>query len=449
MFLGVFGTLGLTFLACFTLLGIFLSSTYEQRFVTLFNQFVLEFSQELARTPKEELSTIINNFAFENHAIVSLEIGDEIINSTFYVKQPEVLVDVLGFSIVANHGATGERLALNIELSRQPVYQVVDIVQEILPYLFSLTLLVSLAFAWISTRRLVNPIIEISKVSKKMQQLNLKVRCNLKRRDEIGVLAYNLNEMADKVERSLAELKKANLLLNNYKKQQKEFFIAVSHELKTPLTVLRTQLEGMLKNIGDYQNRELHLKLALETTDGMNDLIKKLLNIAKMQSSEANLKKSHINLGNLVAETCQKYKSFALQKIVSLTYFCENDVMVFADKMRLELAVSNIFSNAIIHSPKSGLVDIQLSIEKNTAILTIENYDAKINKADLPHIFEPFYRTDKSRSRYTGGSGLGLYLTKSILDLHGLTYALENSDNGVRFRLNMPLSHPTKEHNDK
>jgi len=440
VFLGVFSTLFLTFLVCFVILGVLLPHTYRQRFSNHFSELVLELSQELAHASKVDLIQIMNAFSFENHAFVFLDIADEVITSSFSNELFDSDEGALLFSVMATQVATGELLVLNVEISEQPIFQVISTLQRILPYLFSLTLVIAFGFSWISARTITNPIIEISRVSKKMQQLDLKARCHFKRNDEIGVLAYNLNEMADKVERALEELKGANLLLNEHKQQQKDFFVAVSHELKTPLTVLRTRLEGMLKRVGEYHDRELHLKLAIETADGMSDLIEKLFSISKMQSGEAKLKKAPINFGALVEATCQKYKALSVQKVVPITHFCETDVVVVADKSLLEIALSNILSNAILHSPEYGLVDVQLAVKEKKAVLTVENYNAKIHDADLPHVFEPFYRIDKSRSRHTGGSGLGLYSTKIILDLHDVIYGLENSENGVRFNLEIPTT---------
>ena len=437
MFLGIFMTLMFTFLSAFILMRIFLPSMYEREFSDQFSHFVMELSQELLEQPsQEELLTIITLFSFDNHANVVLELGDEEMSVGYGTFSAE---DSLVFSTISTRGSSGEVQILTVEVSRQPIYQVIEIVQSILIQLFFFTLLVAFIFSWVFAKRLTNPIIQISKISKKMQQLDLKARCHFNREDEIGVLAYNLNEMADKVESSLENLQNSNLLLKEREDQQKEFFTAVSHELKTPLTILFTQLDGMIKSIGEYQDRDLHLKLARETTSSMSDLISKLLSIAQMQSNGIEFKKGKINLSKLVEKVCFDYSELASQRSVSLSYFCDSDIKVLANENKLQLVLSNICSNAIIHSPQHGLVDVQLEVRDSYCVLIVENYDVEIAEDDLKQIFEAFYRTDQSRSRYTGGSGLGLYMVKKILETHDFEYNLENSENGVLFWIKIPL----------
>jgi len=438
MFLGIFMTLMLTFLSAFIFMRIFLSAMYERAFSEQFSHLVMEFSQELLeQSSQAELLDIITLFSFNNHANVVLELGDEemsVGSGTFSTE------DSLVFSTISTRGSSGEMQTLTVAVSRQPIYRVIEAVQRTLIQPLFFTSLVAFIFSWVFAKRLTKPIIQISKISKKMQQLDLKARCHFNREDEIGVLAYNLNEMADKVESSLENLQASNLLLQEREKQQKEFFTAVSHELKTPLTILFTQLDGMIKNIGEYQDRDLYLKLARETTESMSDLISKLLSIAQMQSNVVEFKKSKVNFSKLVEKVCFDYLELANQRSVSLSYFCERDIEVLANENKLQLVLSNIYSNAIIHSPQQGLVDVQLETKDKYCILKFENYDSEIAEDDLKQIFEAFYRTDQSRSRYTGGSGLGLCIVKNVLDVHDdFEYNLENSENGVVFWIKIPL----------
>jgi len=438
-FFWIFITLALTFFASFTSMGSVLSRTYEREFIEQFNLLVTELPLDLERASEEELLDIITSFAFRNHANVILELEDEEIRVGSATFSTDEEIELLTSRVATRHSTTGEMMVLTVEVSKQPLTQVLETTQGILIPLFLFTFLVTLTSSWIFARRLTKPIILISQVSKRMQQLDLKARCDLKREDEIGVLADNLNEMADKVENSLSNLQVANSLLQEREEQQKEFFTAASHELKTPLTILSTQLDGMIKNIGEYQDRDLHLKLARETTNSMSDLIGKLLSIAQMQSSVIEIKKTKINLSQLVEKSCFDHSELAIQKNVSLSHFCEPDIEILANRSKLELVLSNILSNAIVHSPQHGFVDIQLEVNNNHGILTVENYNAKIAENDLNRIFEAFYRTDQSRSRYTGGSGLGLHMTKNILETHDFDYNLENSENGVVFWIKFPL----------
>lgn len=431
-------TFVLTFIVCFLVMSFFLPRMYERAFLEQFDKLVFELVRDLENAPREEVLNLITVFAFENHANVSLEIGDEEIRATSNLGHEMETTDSLWIGLFFTHSVTGEFQSLNVEVSKQPIYRIIDIITDIWIYLFFLTIFIFATFSWLSVRKLTKPVIEISKMSKKMQQLDLKARCHLNQDDEIGELAYNLNEMANELDRSLDSLQSANLLLKEREEQQKNFFMAVSHELKTPLTVLRTQLDGMIKQIGDYQDRDLYLNRAYETTGRMSELIDKLLSIIQMQSNEISLREK-IDIGKLMEEICLDYEKFAEHKGVSLTNFCQGNVMISANRNQLQLAFFNILSNGIIHSVKGGLVDVQVEADGSCGTLKVENYGSKINEEDLKHIFDPFYRTDKSRSRYTGGSGLGLYIVKNILELHGFEYHLTNSENGVVFCVKFPL----------
>lgn len=335
---------------------------------------------------------------------------------------------------------------LTIEMSFAPATHIINQLRQMAVPLFVavtvIAFLIALAFAYYLSR----PIVHISQISRKMSDLDLGGRIKIKRRDEIGELAYHLNDMANKLATSMTDLTDTNAKLKiemakekEQEKQRKDFFMAVSHELKTPLMILKTQLSGMIKRIGIYENRDLYLERAQETTDNMTDLVNSLLKITQLNATDMKLELEMTDLTKLVEEVCQNYEDLASDKGVSLTHFCEKDIIVNLDKGQISTALSNIVANAIVHTNKGELVDIQLHRTKDTGILKVENYGAKLNDEDIPHLFEPFYRTDKSRNRYTGGSGMGLYLVKSILDLHGFSYKLKNSTKGVIFEINFPL----------
>ena len=337
---------------------------------------------------------------------------------------------------------------LTIEMSFAPATHIINelrhMAMPLLVAVICLSFFIALFFAFYLSR----PIVHISQISHKMSDLDLTQRTKVGRRDEIGQLARNLNSMADNLETFMRNLTDANAKLTlqmsqkeEQEKMRKDFFMAVSHELKTPLMILKTQLSGMIERIGIYKDRDLYLNRAQETTDNMTELVNSLLKITQLNATDMKLDLAFVDLAEIIQQICQNYEHLASDKGISLTHFCEKNTIVNLDKSQITTALSNIIANAIIHTNKGELVDIQLQhFDNNTAVLKVENYGAKINAEDLPHLFEPFHRTDKSRNRYTGGSGIGLYLVKSILDLHGFSYELRNSANGVVFELTFPTS---------
>ena len=255
-----------------------------------------------------------------------------------------------------------------------------------------------------------------------MTSLDMTWRCDIESDDEIGVLASGLNTMASRLQTTMEELENANTQLTaDVKKfqaleeQRRNFFAAISHELKTPLTILKGQIENMILGYGDYQNHEKYLPEALKATEDIEYLVKEIISISKMESMDLH-------------DTLQD---------VSLPASISEDIIISANRNLWKKALSNIIGNAIRHSPSGTEVFISLQSSEQGNTLAVENTGVFISEADLPHMFTPFYRADKSRSKATGGSGLGLYIVKTSLDLHGMEYKITNTEKGVAFYLKL------------
>ena len=209
----------------------------------------------------------------------------------------------------------------------------------------------------------------------------------------------------------------------------------MSHELKTPLTILKGQLSGMLERVDVYQDRDKYLAKALGTTGRMEELVQEILTVSRMEASSLEPRRQAVDLGTLVRERLEAVADLAEQKRLTVRSALAEGVTVQGDPSLLRKAVDNVVSNAVFYAPEGVWVDAELSREGGRAVFRLENGGAQIPEAALPHVFEPFYRAEGSRSRRTGGSGLGLYLVQMILDLHGAAYRIENTASGVRFTI--------------
>ena len=382
-------------------------------------------------------SPLVENETFEELVLISERTFNHL-----HPEDEEVLAQE--FELVSGDGNIF--YTLTIATSITPVAHVINQVRELMLPAFVFGAIISAMIALFFAQYLARPVVKINLMAQKMSQLDLTGRSKVKRRDELGELAHNLNDMADKLARSMTDLTEANhklkLEMNKEKereKQRKDFFMAVSHELKTPLMILKMQLTGMIEKVGIYKNRDLYLTKSHATTDRMNDLIDKLLKITQLNEAEMKLSLERLDISRLVTNICHSYEELAMNKNISLTYFCEPELMSEFDKVQLDTTISNIVSNAIMHTKKGQIVNVQLRREADFGILVVENYGAKLSNEDLKHLFEPFYRVDKSRNRYTGGSGMGLYLIKTILELHKFDYELKNNEYGVVFTVQFPL----------
>jgi two-component system sensor histidine kinase VanS len=345
-----------------------------------------------------------------------------------------------------SHAVTGESYSMYALASSAAVRQVTNIMNSILPLAFAASLLISAWVSFVCSRRLAKPILAISQISRKMSQIDLSSRCDVERTDEIGELGRDLNSMAEKLEAALSELQAANAKLQadmererRQEKQRSDLFTAISHELKTPITILKGEIGGMIDNIGVYKDRDTYLQNAFKTTEQMENLVREILSVSRLETKEIRLALGALDLSAAVNDLCQKHEDLANSQNVALVCYCEDGIFAKADKLQIQSAISNIISNAIFHSTQGEMVNVQLVKSDGAGgSLTVEN-TGHINEADLENLFEPFYRGEKSRNRYTGGSGLGLYIVKRILEMHGFEFGIACADGKVVFTMRFPL----------
>ena len=336
---------------------------------------------------------------------------------------------------------SNENYILSLSVSEGTVNQIMVTFLKITPAILLLIFLISIISAQIISRVITKPVIDISYISKKLTKLDMTWRCNTSRTDEIGILANNLDTMAKRLNETLNELTVANKQLQKdiekekeREKLQTEFFRAVSHELKTPLTIIKGELEGMICEVGEYKDKKKYLKHSLKVANEMENLIKEILSVAMMKDENFKLNMKNLNFTNIIKKAYRKYQGIAEDKGIEIITDIQDDYEFTGDERLLENAISNVVGNAVIYSPKNEKVFIDF----NDKVMKIENTGIHIEKEDLKQLFNPFFRVDKARSRNTGGSGLGLYITKTIFDYHKISYKVENTDKGVLFTIKLP-----------
>ena len=310
---------------------------------------------------------------------------------------------------------------------------------QMAPWILLVLLIFSLLCALVYSRYITRPIVRLSGIAGKMAQLDFRWESGEKRRDEIGRLGRSLDQMARKLSAALTDLEGANRALRGEVKREREldrqrmaFFNAASHELKTPVTILKGQLSGMLEGVGVYQDRDKYLLRSLQTPGRMENLIGEMLAISRMESGAAALRQETVDLSALVAGQLQQDGELFRQREQELVSALTPGVLVTGDPSLLGRAVGNLLSNAALYSPQGARIRVWCGFRDGRPALTVENTGARIPEEALPHLFEAFYRTENSRNRSTGGSGLGLYLVKMILDRHGAECAIENTKDGVK-----------------
>lgn len=316
--------------------------------------------------------------------------------------------------------------------------QITEALQKAIPVLSVVILAVSIVTSFFYTVYMTTHIKRISKISKQMAALNFSGLCDVRRTDEIGVLSGSLNELSRKLSSALSELQSANEQLQadidkerELERQRIDFFSAASHELKTPITIIKGQLQGMLYQVGRYKDRDTYLAESLAATDTLEKMVQELLTLSRLDTPGYVCKKSEFDFSNLINECLSACEDLFMQRELTVESFISPDVSVSGDIRLLQKVLDNLLGNAAAYSPAGNRISVKLWQIDDKAKLTIENTGVHIPDGDIPKLFEAFYRVDQSRNRQTGGTGLGLYIVKTILDLHGAEIKIENTRQGV------------------
>lgn len=223
-----------------------------------------------------------------------------------------------------------------------------------------------------------------------------------------------------------------------YKQAKKDFVSNVSHELKTPISVLKSVMET-LETETDPQVVKKFIEMAQKRINQMDNLVQDLLILAKLESKEEKIQKTNIKLYNIVESIFEDLRHLTLEKNIKLFNQVSQDYTVFVDEQKFVIALKNLVENAIKYNKQDGSVKVYAYKEGNNDIIVVEDTGIGIPKESIPLIFERFYRVDKSRSRNIGGTGLGLSIVKHIIEAHkGKVWAESKYGVGSKFYIRIP-----------
>ncbi|RHW65616.1 sensor histidine kinase, partial [Clostridium botulinum] len=303
-----------------------------------------------------------------------------------------------------------EKYNLYLTAPLQPVSEASKVLFLLIPYIGLVVILISVIGGLIYSKVISKPLISMNKVAKEMAKLDFTKKCTVKGEDEIGELSQSLNDLSNNLRISMEELQRANEQLlddiakeRGIEKKRREFIATISHELKTPITILKGQIEGMLSNIGIYKDRDKYLKRNLEVLNDMEYMVKETLEISKLESQGFKPRKEQVSLSKIVEECIYNISFIAKRKNIFIDKNINEDLFVHGDSKLLKKVVNNIITNAINHSPESEKVYANLQEEKDEIVLKVENTGIYIEENELKEIFKPFYRIEKSRNRKSGG----------------------------------------------
>jgi len=324
----------------------------------------------------------------------------------------------------------------------QPITEVSIILLKFTPYFIAFYVLVAIIAGFIFSRMISRPLLQMNDAATKMAELDFSTQIPVYSDDEIGQLSNKFNQLSRNLATALTDLQIANEHLQEdiekerkIEEKRREFVATVSHELKSPITAVKGQLEGMIHGIGVYKDTDKYLRRSFAKLEEMESLVKEMLEVSRLDRPDFKPNARAFSLRELVAGTLNKLDFFIREKKMNLQVDLLPDVVINSDDNMLSKVVHNVVHNAIAYSKEAETLSVRLEDTGDQYVLTILNTGAALEIENMADLFRPFYRLDKSRNRNAGGSGLGLYIVKQFLDALHIKFNMENTAAGVAFTM--------------
>lgn len=280
--------------------------------------------------------------------------------------------------------------------------------------------------AWLS-HTLTAPLSDLEQAAEAIGAQKLSQRVTVQGTDEVRAVALRFNEMAERLEQY--ETLRQNLLAD------------VAHELRNPLHVLRGNLQAILDDVYPLEKKEI--ARLLEQTDHLTALVDDLHELAQAEARQLPLQKEETDIAQLVKETAASFQPLAKNKEIDLHVELLGTMpQVTVDAARMRQVIHNLLSNGLRHTPAHGQVVVQVEQVEDVLQIRVRDTGTGIASAQLPYVFDRFYRTDSARSRDRGGTGLGLAIVKAIVEAHGgrVTAVSNGANSGSQFNIFLPLT---------
>lgn len=277
---------------------------------------------------------------------------------------------------------------------------------------------IALLFVAVLTKRITKPLNQMKKVARRVASGEFSERVNVRGKDEIAELSASFNNMI--------------VALENLESMRRDFIGNVSHELRTPLTTIKGFTEGILDGVIPPEKQGSYLAIVLDETRRMQKLVNDLLSLAKMQAGEVTLNMTDFDINELIRRSVISLQQIFIEKNLEFQADFESERMfVNADSDAIQRVIINLLHNAVKFTPENGEIRVRTyteRTERDKVYISVEDNGKGIPKAELPYIFERFYKTDKSRSADRSGVGLGLAIARNIIVAHNEIIKVESEE---------------------
>lgn len=390
-----------------------------------------------SRGNEKELSSLIFSYAYGNRYSKGklIERADN-----YYVCQ--AYDDELRSDFLESFGTTKDRRFLIV--MRTPLQNMKENI--LLANAFNLrtsmvTLVLGAIIAYLLAGSMSRPIKELSNIAGRMGKLDFTARYRGKAKDEIGVLGNTMNQLSDQLEKTITELKEANLELKRdiekkeaQENMRQEFLAGVSHELKTPIALIQGYAEGLRDGISeDAESRNWYCDVIIDEVTKMNTMVRQMLTLNEIEFGSERGRMERFDLAQMIRAILTPYQIMIQQKEVTLELECPETMTVWADELRIEDVLRNYLSNALNHVDGERVISVKVEDLGELVRVSVANTGYQIPEEELDKIWLRFYKVDKARTREYGGNGIGLSIVKAVMDAHGRDCGVYNKGDGVVF----------------
>lgn len=403
--------------------------------------YITDYKDEAKDTNRVKvIQGIIRQWTSDPKAFIDMQKKGETVTYIFNDKYYNIQNIVTIVPIVFNDIPAKVIFAVS---SLQPVNEAASVMKEFYIYIYIAALFLILVLAFIYSKMISKPLVNLNKTASKMAQMDFSEKCHVDSEDEIGSLAKTLNFLSDNLSMSLNSLQESNeKLKEDIEKEKKlevmrkEFVAAVSHELKTPISLIEGYAEGIKDNVVEEEDKDYYVDVIIDEAKKMGSLVAEMLELSKLESGSFKIETDTFLIDRTINETIKRLEG--INRVsedckIKIEKSIDKDIRVIGDESKIEEVITNFLTNAIRHTEPGGNIYVSTSIREGEVLVEVENEGRNIPEDELDKIWDKFYKIDKSRNRNLGGTGLGLTIVKNLLELHHSNFGAVNTEKGVKF----------------
>jgi len=387
---------------------------------------------------RDKLLAGIRDWTSDEEALRAVMEDGRAVVRTFDAPLPGLETTTHMLVVAPAEAGGGDTALLFAVTSLQPVGDAVMVLGDIYFVMYGAAIIIVLLLAFVYSGMLTKPLRALNRVALRMAKLDFSERSRLARKDELGNLSETLNFLADNLQHALEELTRTNAQLQadierekQLERLRKEFVAGVSHELKTPISLISGYAEALQDNLGDEARKAHYVEVIMDEAAQMEKLVLDMLDLSQLEAGQYKITPEPFDIAEAAREAALKLAPYYDGKRLQVE---GGAAAVRADPFRIRQVLTNLLSNAIRHTPDGGAFGVRMIRPKpGTVRVVVWNDGEPIPETELEHIWTHFYRVEKSRHRGHGGSGIGLAIVRQILRLHDSAFGARNVSGGVEF----------------